>query len=581
MEGILLTAMSVVLMVFFFGMTIIVHEVGHFLAARLCGLHVVAFSIGFKTVWRKKIKGVEYRIGCLPFGGYVDLPQLDASGDEIKDENGNPLPRATPWKRIVTAFAGPLFNILFAMLLGCVIWIVGLPGESAKSSFFKIASVEEGSPEHQAGLRIGDRIVRLNGRDFNLTWQEFATRLMLNDDNVKQVVLDVERDGRALSISYVPAVNPNVMKSEQVMYPFFKPELPVLLYPESGSPAEKAGIRSGDRVVSVNGTPIPDALEFMDLVMRSDGKPLTFVLNRSGEEIRTEVVPEFVMERNQIGIVFAGDGSLVVEKVSSDSPAETDFKLRQGDRIVAMNGKAYSNPADFTEDVRASGGNPIALEFVRDGKTCVAQGKAVPVRFYDIGAQLYALSHPNPIEQFENVLVLTGRTLRSLGLTIRRQFGADEGYAAIGIKNLSGPAGIGRQLFLSFTKSFMIGLSLVVLISYSLGLFNLLPIPVLDGGHILFAVVEIVARRPIPARLLQPLTYFFVVVLIGFMLLVTFHDVRKMIPVGNSDQIRPSSVPQNSSDAQSASSESLVKETSPAASSSPSLEKESLDHDAP
>ncbi len=529
MGEILLTTISVILMVFFFGLTIIVHEVGHFLVARLCGLHVVAFSIGFKTVWSKKIKGVEYRIGCLPFGGYVDLPQLDASGDDIKDENGNPLPRATPWKRIATAFAGPLFNILFAMLLGCVIWVVGMPKENVKATFFKVNSVEEESPEWRAGLRPGDKIVRLNGKPFSLTWQEFATRLMLNDDNVKEVSLDVERDGMPMTISYVPAVNPNVMKSEQILYPFFTPELPVYLYPESGSPAEKAGVKAGDRVISVNGKTVADQSEFADLVVRSDGKPLTFLLDRSGKTVFTEVEPRFLYELRQIGVVFSGDG-LVIEKVAPGTPAETEFRFQPGDRIVAMNGISYSKPSAFTEAVRASDGATLVVSYIRNGQPAVAQGSARLVRYYDIGARLYALSHPNPIEQFEHVLVLTGRTIRSLGLTLQRQFGMDAGYAAIGVKNLSGPAGIGRQLILSFTQSFMMGLSLVVLISYSLGLFNLLPIPVLDGGHIMFAVVELAIRRPVPAKLLQPLTFFFVFILVGFMLLVTFYDVRKMIP---------------------------------------------------
>ena len=85
---------SALFMVFFFGACIFIHELGHFLAARMCGLHIVAFSIGFRKAWAKKINGVEYRIGWIPCGGYVDLPQIDASDDVIKDENGNELPKA-------------------------------------------------------------------------------------------------------------------------------------------------------------------------------------------------------------------------------------------------------------------------------------------------------------------------------------------------------------------------------------------------------------------------------------------------------------------------------------------------------
>ncbi len=107
-------AWSVLFMLIFFGLCIFIHELGHFLAGRLCGLHVSAFSIGFRKIWWKKINGVEYRIGWIPVGGYVELPQIDSTG-EAKDEDGNILPKAEPWKRIVTAFAGPLFNILFGL----------------------------------------------------------------------------------------------------------------------------------------------------------------------------------------------------------------------------------------------------------------------------------------------------------------------------------------------------------------------------------------------------------------------------------------------------------------------------------
>ena len=126
METLILIA-SVVLMVIFFGLCIIVHEFGHFIVAKLCGLHIEAFSVGFKKIWGKTVNGVEYRIGCIPCGGYVDLPQIDSTSDEITDSQGNPLPHAEPWKRIATAFAGPFFNIIFSLFLGIFVWIFGIP----------------------------------------------------------------------------------------------------------------------------------------------------------------------------------------------------------------------------------------------------------------------------------------------------------------------------------------------------------------------------------------------------------------------------------------------------------------------
>ena len=107
---------AVLFMVFFFGFCIFIHELGHFLAARWRGLTVTAFSIGFRKIWSKKIGDVEYRIGYLPFGGYVEIPQLDGNCGEdgnVKTEDGKVYPHAKPLDRIIAVFAGPLFNILF------------------------------------------------------------------------------------------------------------------------------------------------------------------------------------------------------------------------------------------------------------------------------------------------------------------------------------------------------------------------------------------------------------------------------------------------------------------------------------
>jgi len=535
MDTLILIA-SVLLMVIFFGLCIIVHEFGHFIVARFCGLHIEAFSVGFKKIWGKKINGVEYRIGCIPCGGYVDLPQIDSTTDEITDSEGNPLPHAEPWKRMVTAFAGPLFNIIFGFLLGIVIWIAGMPQpDTDRYTEFTVRTVPEDCPEYRAGLRAGDRIVKLNGHAFDLSWNDFMQKIMLNDDNVKQVTLEIVRDGKTSEISYTPAVNDKLMPGENVTLPFFQPEMRVYVYPLPGSPAKKAGIQPEDRVTAIDGEPVYGADDLMGRINFSDGKTVTLTVERRGEQLEIPVTPEKIPgiePRPQVGIYFSvADARCEVQETIPGMPA--DACLRPGDVIVAFNGESLrDDPAKFSELVSANGDREIALTVLRGGKDEPLEFRITPriVTPYEIGVSFYRIEHPTPWKQFVNVLKMTQRTLNSLGHTIQSKVGRETGYTTIGVQNLSGPLGIGRYMIMTFQGSFMRGLYLVVVISFSLGLFNLLPIPVLDGGHIMIALIEMAIRRPVPAKLVQPVTYFFMFVLIAFMAIVSFFDVKKMIP---------------------------------------------------
>ena len=515
---------SALFMIIFFGLCVFVHELGHFLAARMCGLHVIAFSIGFKKVWSKKINGVEYRIGCIPVGGYVDLPQIDATG-EAEDENGNKLPKAAPWKRIVTAFAGPFFNVLFALLLGCVIWIFGLPQSTPKVQEFKVKTVQVDKPEYNAGLRPGDVIYELNGKKINGTWSDFAKDIMLT---VGDVVLTVRKpDGSVKKISYQPEVNRQKAPNVNAPYPFFEVVIPVTIVPQEGSAAEKAGLKAGDRILKLNGQEV-GLDEFVLQVMAANGRPLLMDYRREdGTTGQVTVHPE-KGEGHLCGITFSANGELLVSKLIPGLPAEKVVK--PGDRILALNGEELTTTAAFINGVQALGEKPFTVTLQRGGETLTVPLVSVPRN--QIGVQFRFLSYPTPFEQLANVLDLTWRSLRSVGAGIGRKLGLDSGYTTLGPQHFSGPVGIGQTLYLSVYKgSLIVGLNLVVLISFSLALFNLLPLPVLDGGHIMLACLEMIFRRPISAKVLQPLTIVFVMILIGFMIFVTIFDIKRLLPV--------------------------------------------------
>ena len=524
---------SALFMIFFFGACIFIHELGHFLAARMCGLHIVAFSIGFRKAWAKKINGVEYRIGWIPCGGYVDLPQIDASDDIIKDENGNVLPKAEPWKRMVTAIAGPLFNILFGLALGCVIWVAGLPQESPEMTEFKVRSVEKGSPEYEAGLRPGDIIIRRNGQSFRKTWGAFARDIMLN---VGETTLTVLRDGKEQDITYLPVVNRKVAGSEEIPYPFFRPELPVTVCPEKDSPAWKAGLRDGDRILAVDGKEIIGSDDLHIRVLYSCGRELVFTVEGKDDQIRdVKVKPEpyaGITEKDGMwmtGIAFT-EGGLTAESSIPGLPAEG--KILHGDKILSVNGTACKDLEAFRARIKTCGASPMTIRVLRGGTERDVTLTPVFVLPHQIGVSFRIVTHPSPFRQFGDVLNLTWRSLKSVSAGVGRALGFDAGYTVLGPKHLSGPVGIGKHLYISvYRGSLILGLNLVVLITFNLGLLNLMPIPVLDGGHVVLALLEMIFRRPVPAKVLQPIAYTFICILILFMLFVTFYDIKKLIPV--------------------------------------------------
>ena len=268
---------SVIFVVFFFGMCIFVHELGHFLVARWRGLHVDAFSIGFKKIWSKKINGVEYRIGCLPLGGYVELPQVDAATETPKAADGTELPPAKPIDRLLTAAAGPICNIIFGLLLGCVVWLVGIPQDTPKMRFVEVAHVEENSPEWIAGLREGDVITRINGKTFHSAWKDVVVEILTT---IGEVTLDVERNGEKKIVKYLPKVNPKKMAVEKTAYPFFSPRIPIEFHPEKGSLAEKAGIKAGDQLISLNGMPCEHFFVVQQFIDYYGDKPIKFEMRK-------------------------------------------------------------------------------------------------------------------------------------------------------------------------------------------------------------------------------------------------------------------------------------------------------------
>ncbi len=530
------------------GFCIFSHELGHFLAAKWRGLHIDAFSLGFRAFWKKKIGGVESRLGWLPFGGYVELPQVDATDSIPKAADGTELPRAKPLDRIITAVAGPLFNILSGLLLACLVWWIGMPQDSPKMREIEVMEIEADSPEFRAGLRTGDKIIALNGKPIFDTWSGFVQNVLFS---VGEIELDVRRGSEELKVRYIPIDNPKApgsLAAEGIAWPFFSAVIPMELTPLKGSPAEKAGIQPGDTMLKVDGKPIQDYLEFQLALNRSQGAPVLLTLrDKSGATREVSVTPTRVDSHPTylMGIIMRnhpGTPGIFVGEIAPDSLAEKGG-LKPGDRLRKIADQSIDAPEHLIEKLQALKDTPFNLTIERDGQEITLPLAAEASYPYTIGVDITLTDHPTPIQQFVATLQMSWKSLRGIVVGVANQLGLTEETSSLKPSHMSGPLGMGTVLFTSIrNNSIMTGIYFTVVISFALAIFNLFPFPVLDGGHILFGVVELIFGRPLPTPVIKTLSMIFVVLLIGLMVFVTFSDGRRIyrnIFRGQTDTVAP------------------------------------------
>lgn len=444
------SAWSILMIAVFFGGSIFVHELGHFLAARRRGMVVERFSIGFGPKifsWKGK-DGVEYRLSWLPLGGYVALPQLaDMRAIEgAAETDTRRLPQISYATKMIVSGAGAFFNILFALALACIIWGVGFPMSSDQATtrigyvVDKITTSDGAqvtSPAVEAGLRIGDTVRAIDGRNIE-TWQDLMQVLLTGagrteDGRRRETIFTIERDGALLNITVYPVIAGNEKDRRVGIAPGYE-----LLISEiaPGKLAAAAGFKPQDRLVSLNDTPILSIQTYSDILTKNTGE-LHAVVKRG-----------------------AGTVSLVI-------PARTTAK----------------DPVD------------LGLSLSTDS----------------------SLTYPNPLKQIGDTAARTYQTFASLV----------NPHSDVGISKLSGPVGIARVFHLAAQADIRYVLWFTILVNVNLAIMNLLPIPVLDGGHMLFATIAKLRRRALPPEFIATTQSVFMVILFSMMIYVTFFDVRR------------------------------------------------------
>jgi regulator of sigma E protease len=434
---------AVISMAVVLGFMILIHEFGHFAAAKAFGVRVHVFSIGFgKRLVGFRRGETDYRISALPLGGYVKMAgenPLEARTGATDEFMSHPR-----WQRFVIAIAGPAMNILLAIGLLTVVFMVHYERPDFFDKPAEIGWVVDNSPAAKAGIEQGDRIVRIDGTK-NPTWEDVLLKVMISPKQPIDVA--IQRGNEILE----KQVKPEPESADDYGSVGWEPEQPIIVAElEPDMPAIKAGVQVNDHIIAINGNAIRSRLAIRHFLQQSGGKPVDLTVVRDGKELHLNIAPVQKQEKGQDGYWL---------------------------------GFLMSGPPMSVEK----------LSFAKALDQSIQENKRYSVLIVDLVGKM--LQHQASIKQMEGPIGIA----RATGEAAR-----EPGWTPL--------------------------LGLTAMISLNLGIFNLLPIPILDGGVILLLAIEAVMRREINVRVKERIYQTAFVFLLLFAAVVIYNDIMKALP---------------------------------------------------
>lgn len=548
---------SIVGVVVLLGGLIFFHELGHYLVAKLFGVRVEVFSLGFgKKIFRRRIGETEYCLSLVPLGGYVKLMGDDPYRTVPASEADRAFSTQKLYKRFLIVAAGPIFNLILAIVLfTCIFWI----GQPMRAT--KLGTVLIGSPAWEAGLRPGDRIAAVSETPVQY-WNDLED--MLHKRTGEKVDLKVDRAGAELRIPYTigPVRSRNVYGEEEEaggikgISPF--PLQPMVGVPNPKSPAFEAGLRTGDIITKVDSRPVVLWEEMKDAFLSgwAAKKPVTVTVkrgvvagNETGEEKSFTLVYPTKPEAsaggfNEMEALGVLPSELFVFKVTPNSPAEKGG-LQPGDRIVKVQDVPIYNFESIVDQVQASGdkGGPLIFSLEREGQTVLLDLKPIETtqedpltremkkRFMVGFVPQTALAEGDMLRfQIRQPFKLVGHALSETFTVAERMVVSlwKLVTGSVSVKNLGGPVLIASIAGKSLDAGVVPFLQTMALISINLFLLNLFPIPVLDGGHLLFFSMEAIKGKPVSIRTMEIANQIGLVLILMLVALTFFNDISRI-----------------------------------------------------
>lgn len=531
--------MTILYFVIVLGTLVFVHELGHFVLAKLCGVYVDCFSLGFgpRLIWLR-LGETEYRISLIPLGGYVrmagqsDMPDEDdkAFAERIKD-----LPpqrrydRQSVGRRMAIILAGPIMNLLFALPVAYALLTTGVM-QPLETDATTVGEIVPGSPAQLAGLLPGDRVLRINDVPVK-DWNEL-TRLTRNNVG-NEIQLTYERSGRQYTVLITPVLD---MEKEIMGIGVQQMERAQIAMILSNTPAAGTALQVGDiidRLIGVRAEDLSRARLIKEIRARPNTKLVLRVQRMPAERLVGE---SNVVETLRVPVTTARSGGIEFASVMGnvivcDANAPSNFPIQTGDRVLAAYERPLA-PEEVQEFITAqpAGDLPLTIERITGRFVKRRLVTNVIVRVIDIGTIGVLLE---PAQQrikyppaaaveasIDQSVAVVADTFAALKMMVQQR---------LGVKALAGPLAIARMTGRAARAGMDVLLQLVLVITINLGILNLLPIPVLDGGHMVMLSIEGLIGRPLPMRLQVWIQHVGVLLLLGLFSVVMYNDALRWL----------------------------------------------------